>query len=115
MTPEEVLSAEIDILVSIWKEGRLARIFCWVQYRWLKYRNTPFGFRWVDDEGESVGEPIAVYHMTLYDMMDHQARGIMTGKVLLEGLRVNAIQVLSVERIDDMTSKTMIQPRWVTD
>ena len=106
-------AAEIEKLAQLHKRSRTARLICRLKYLWLRWRNEPLPFRWVDDDGEPVGEPIVVEHMTLYDMMEHQARGIMTAKILLSGLRVNAIQVLGFERLDSLHGKTTIQPRWV--
>ena len=111
--PGEKLSAEIDLLTKMHKTSRISRLICRIQYYWLRWHNEPLPFMWVKDEGTPVGEPIEIYHMTLHDMMEHQARGVMTGKVLLEGLRANAIQVLGFERLDKWNAKTTIQPRWV--
>jgi hypothetical protein len=78
-----------------------------------RFRNEPLQFHWVESEGESVGRPIEISHLTLHDMMEHQANGRMTELVLLEGVRVNAIQVVSFERLNEWNGKTIIQPRWV--
>jgi hypothetical protein len=45
--------------------------------------------------------------------MEHQARGILTKRVLLQGLKVNAMQYLDFERLDKWNGMTTIQPRWV--
>ena len=88
-----------------------------VRDRWIYFRrvirNKPLYFHWVQNEGEAVGGPIDIYHLTLYDMVEHLACGAVTGLVLLYGLRINAIQVLGFERLDEWSGKTTIQPRWV--
>lgn len=95
--------------VRIFERTRRRLRYCWRMF----FTNKPLRFHWVENEGEAVGKPISVYHLTLYDMMEHQARGIMTWFVLWQNLGVNAIQVLEFERLDDWNGRTMIQPRWV--
>lgn len=106
------ISPEIDAFAKAFKSSRCARFICRLQYHWLKWRNTPLLFEWVGEEGEPVGEPIEICHLRLHDMMEHEALGVMTEKVLLEGLRANAFQVLGFEHSGTLNGKTTIQPRW---
>lgn len=113
MRTQEKFSAKIEKIAKLHKEKRLRRILCIIEYYWLKFRNRPMPFKWVDTEGEVVGTSIPVYHLALHDMMPHAVCGVMTGKVLLTGLRANAIQILNSELINDWNCQTTIQPRWV--
>jgi hypothetical protein len=108
------LSRHIDEISKSYAKSRLVRAVCRLEYWWRRHwANKPLSFKWVESEGEPVGEPIDVKHLTLHDMMEHQARGVLTRKVLLEGVRANAIQVLDFKRVDRMAGITTIQPRWV--
>ena len=114
MRPFEKFSDEINKIAELHPTSRLVRIACRFEYWRRRYwSNETFHFKWVADEGTPIGEPIEVIHMTLHDMMEHQAQGILTSRILLEGLRVNAIQRLGFVRLDKWNGKTTIQPRWV--
>lgn len=94
-------------------ERLLKRVRDRLEYRWRRFRNKPMCFHWVVDEGEAVGEPIDIYHLTLHDMAEHQARGKMTYLLLVQGARVNAIQTMRFERLNELSGKITIQPCWV--
>ena len=83
------------------------------RFGYRRLRNQPLEFSWVGAEGIAAGEALWVFHLTLHDMMEHQARGMMTNLVLLKGLRANAIQVLDFKQLDDWHGRTLIQPRWI--
>ncbi|MEK7612836.1 MAG: hypothetical protein AAB449_01670 [Patescibacteria group bacterium] len=89
------------------------RFLLWLQYRKLRWRNEPLPFRIVAGEGEPVGEPMEVYHLSLHDMMEHEAFGQLTAEVLLKGRRVNAFSCEGYKQIREMVGRTTIQPRWV--
>ena len=87
-----------------------------LEYRWRIHKNNPMQFKWVGEEGEKVGGPLKVHHLTLSDMMEHQACFMMTRAVLIRGRRINAIQVLpEFERVNKMNGISFIQPRWVEE
>lgn len=110
----EKFSNEIDTISRGYSKSWIVRLFLRLEYWKRRYwTNRPLPFKWVKDEGNPVGEPIKIMHLKLHDMMEHQAQGVLTGKVLLEGLRANAIQELSFEHLDKMNAVTTIQPRWV--
>ncbi len=114
MSPFEELSNEIDQISKLHSKSRLVRVLRRIEYWRRRYwTNETIPFEWVGEGGAPVGEPIEVVHMTLYDMMEHQVGGILTRKILLEGLRVNAVQKLGFERLDQWHGKTTVQPRWV--
>ena len=113
MTTHKELSEHIDRIARLHKTSRVARVWYRLCFKLLRYLNEPFRFRWVQDEGAAVGEPIGVFHLTLHDMMPHAVDGALTNKVLLHGMRVNAVQEIGFERISDMTGVTTVQPRWV--
>jgi hypothetical protein len=76
--------------------------------------NEPLCFDFTRNEvGEVAGSPIQVPHLGLYDMMEHAVRGVLTEKVLLEGLHTNTIQIIRHEQVDEGIVITTIQPRWV--
>jgi len=107
-------SEQISVISRVHSRSRFARLLCRLEYYWRKHwTSRPLPFKWVDDEGVPVGDVIDIYHLTLHDMMPHQAAGVLTGKVLLEGLRANAIQVIDFRHLDDMNGVTTIQPMWV--
>ncbi len=91
----------------------LERTLGFIQFCYLYLRNRPLTFYWVGDEGQPVGKPIEVFHLRLYDMMEHEAQGQMTAEVLLRGRKANAIQVLRFDPLNEMNGRTIIQPRWV--
>ncbi len=115
MTPFEEFSTEIDRIATNHPKSRLVRWYCLFDFLRRRYwANKPLPFMLASaDEGQAVGEPIEVVHMTMHDMMPHAVRGALTGKVLLKGLRVNAFKHLGFERLDDWTGRTKIQPCWV--
>ena len=113
MSPFEEFSAEISKVAELYPKSWLVRMFCRIEYLIRRWKNEPLCFKWVGDEGTPVGKPVEVIHLRLHDMMEHQAAGIVTGKVLLEGMRANAIQRLGCEYLDKMHAKTTIQPRCV--
>lgn len=114
LTPFEQFSKDIENISLLHTSGRILRFALRVEYWRRRYwTNVTFPFKWVGNEGVAVGNPIEIYHMTLHDMMEHEAQGVLTGKVLLEGMRVNAIQRLDFKRLDKLNGMTTIQPRWV--
>jgi hypothetical protein len=88
------------------------RFRLWIEYRWRRWRNEPICFP-IAEGGEAVGESMDIYHMTLHDMFEHEARGQLTAEVLLKGRRVNAFSVGAFEHKGGMWGKYTIQPRWV--
>lgn len=112
-TASKECRAHIEQLAARFNTSRMARFLMWCECKRRHYRNTPFAFMWVEHEGVPVGPPLEVHHLTLHDMMEHQAAGRLTDEILLRGLRANAIQRVSFERTGDYWGKTTIQPRWV--
>lgn len=114
MSPFEQFSAEIKQIAELHSISWIARLSCRIEYWKRRYiKNQPLPFWWVRSEGEPVGQPIEIYHLRLHDMMEHEARGQMTEKVLLGGLCANAFSVVQFDQLDDMHARTTIQPRWV--
>ncbi len=109
----EQLSEEIDTFAQGYKKSRLMRFVLWVEYRRRRWKNEPMPFRMVKDEGEPVGEPMDVHHLSLHDMMEHEARGQLTAEVLLKGRRINAFSREGYKQMEKMVGRTTIQPRWV--
>ncbi len=107
-------SAEIQKIAGLHSKSRLARFVCRAEYAWRKYwKNEPMPFEWVNKkEGRAVGDPIDIHHLRLPDMMEHEARGQLTAKVLLEGVCTNAFSVIHSQGID-MQRQTTIQPCWI--
>ena len=114
MSPFEEFSAEIQRLTNLHQRSRLVRVVSRAEYLWRRYwKNEPLQFAFTDgNKGRPIGGTIDVYHLRLPDMMEHEARGQLTAKVLLDGLRVNAFSILNSQGID-MQGKTTIQPRWI--
>jgi hypothetical protein len=112
MSPFEQFSKEIDTFARMYKKSRVGRFLLWIEYRRRRWHNEPICFP-VAEEGEKVGEPMDIHHMTLHDMFEHEARGQLTAEVLLRGRRVNAFSVGAFERTDKMWGKHTIQPLWV--
>jgi hypothetical protein len=106
-------SEEVDSISEMYKRGRFMRFLLWVEYRRRRWKNEPMAFSIVKDEGEPVGEPMDIHHMTLHDMFVHQARGQLTAELLLKGRRINAFSIGAFERTGEMFGKYTIQPRWV--
>ncbi len=76
--------------------------------------NMPMRFRWVDEKQSTpVGFELYVFHLTLHDMMPHACVQLLTEEVLLAGLRINAVQQVRFQRLDDWNAFTVVQPRWV--
>ena len=115
MSPFEQFSKEIDNTVKNYKSSRLIRFACWLEYRIRKHwHNRPLPFRMVKSEdGEAVGEPMEVYHLSLHDMMEHEARGQLTAEFLLKGRRINSFSYEGYKQMEEMVGRTTIQPRWV--
>lgn len=113
MSPFEQFSKEIDHITQAYTQGRLTRFLLWLEYRRRRWRNEPMQFRVVEGEGEPVGEPMDIYHMTLHDMFEHEARGQLTAELLLKGRHINSFSVGPFERMDEYWGKYTIQPRWV--
>ena len=88
----------------------MCRIECWIREK----NNAPLPFKRVGDgEGEKVGDPIKIDHLTTHDMMGHQARHTLTEKVFLEGVKINAFSVLDFVRLGKHIGISTIQPLWV--
>ncbi len=103
----------IDSVAEGHKLSWLMRLVHRLAYYYLRLRNKPICFSLVGAEGTAVGEPLEVQHLRLYDMSEHAVCGALTGKVLLEGLRINAYQVVDYQPLNDDWAKSKIQPRWV--
>ena len=75
----------------------------------------PMHFRWVDNnEGESVGFPLFIFHITLHDMFQHACQQFLTEEVLLADLKCNAVSVSDrFERIGELEGFKEVQPRWI--
>lgn len=115
MSHFDKFSAEIDKILAEYKTSRLIRFACWLEYLKRKYwDNRPIPFPMVkSSEGEAVGEPMEVYHLSLYDMMEHEARGQLTAEVLLKGRRINSFSYEGHKQMEEHVGRTTIQPRWV--
>lgn len=113
MSPFEQFSEEVDFKAQAYKQGHFIRFFLWLEYRLRRWHNEPMHFLIVDGEGEAVGEPMDVHHVSLHDMMEHEARGQLTAEVLLKGRRVNAFSCEAYKQVEEMIGRTTIQPRWV--
>lgn len=109
----ECFSKEIRTFAQAHERSRLARFLLWIEYCRRRWHNTPMSFPIVEGVGEPVGEPIEVYHLSLHDMMAHEACGRLTAEVLLRGRRINAFSRESYQQVEEMVGKTIIQPRWV--
>ncbi len=114
MSPFEQFSEMVDGSAQAYKRGWLARFFLWLEYRRRRRRNEPMPFRSVKrDEGEAVGEPMDVYHLSLHDMMEHEVAGQLTAEVLLKGRRINSFSCEAYKQMEEMVGRTTVQPRWV--
>jgi len=114
MSSFEEFSEEIDTYARVHKRNRIiGRFLLWLEYRKRHWNNEPLGFYMVEGEGEPVGEPMDVYHLSLHDMMPHQVRGQLTAEVLLKGRRINAFSREGYKQMEEMMGRTTIQPRWI--
>ncbi len=107
------LSRVVDSVTKAHKLSWVMRLLHRLAFYYLRLRNKPISFSLVGAEGTAVGEPLDVHHLRLYDMAEHAVCGVLTGKVLLEGLRTNAYEVVDYQPLNDDWAKTKIQPRWV--
>lgn len=115
MSHLEKFSKEVDLIAKSHPKSRVVRVFCRIEY-WLRrhWENKPMQFYFVDgDHGTPVGEPMDVHHLSLHDMMEHEARGQLTAEVLLKGRRVNAFSREAYVQMEEMVGRTTIQPRWI--
>src|SRR3989344_2504704 len=114
MSSLESFSSGIDGVIRLRSKNRLLRSACRLLYWYRWFKNRPYPFRLAGvGQGQAVGEPIDIFHLRLYDMMEHEACGQLTGKVVLEGMRINAFSVIRFDKLDEMHARTIIQPRWV--
>lgn len=113
MSPFKEFAEEIDTLTQAYKQSRLMRFLLWVEYRRRRWSNEPLPFPIVEEQGEPVGEPMDVHHLSLHDMMEHEVRGQLTAEVLLKGRRINAFSCEAYKQMEEMVGRTTIQPRWV--
>lgn len=113
MSPFKEFSKEADTISEMYKQGRFMRFLLWMEYHRRRWKNKPMLFHAVGDEGEPVGKPMDIHHMTLHDMFGHEARGQLTAELLLKGRRINAFSIGAFERTSEMWGKHTIQPRWV--
>ena len=113
MSPFEEFSKEVDAIAQAYKRGRFMRFLLWIEYRRRRWRNEPMPFRLVENEGKPEGESMDVYHLSLPDMMEHEARGQLTAEVLLKGRHINAFSREAYKRMEKMVGRTTIQPRWI--
>jgi hypothetical protein len=106
-------SAEVNA-IALWHNNLLMRLAHRVEYWERRYfSNEPMPFPVVDnDEGEKVGETIEIRHLRMHDMMEHEARGQLTKRLLLNGLRANAFSIVRSISLNVQT-ETTIQPRWI--
>lgn len=113
MSPFEEFSAEIQRIAEYHAKSMLIRLILRAEYVWRKYwKNEPLPFAFVGMvDGRAIGNTIDIHHLRLPDMMEHEARGQLTAKVLLGGLRVNAFSMVRSEGVG-MQGKTTIQPCW---
>jgi hypothetical protein len=107
-------SIRVSRIAETWSSP-ITRFASFLEYTWRRrWSNKPLPFAWVGiKEGEPMGNPVVVEHLTLHDMMEHQACGILTDLVLLHGLRANAFSVISRELLGNFRGMTKIQPRWI--
>ena len=112
MDPGKELTEAVEMIAQAHKT-RIGRIFYALVFWIRKRRNRPIPFYRVECEGAAVGEPFELEHGTMYDMAEHEARGQMTAKVLLEGVRANAFEIIRSELINERWEKSLVQPRWI--
>lgn len=106
-------SYKVVRIAETWSSS-ITRLLCFAERAWRRWGNNPLPFAWVSDkEGEPMGNPVVIEHLTFHDMMEHQACGVLTDLVLLHGLRANAFSVVSRESLGDCRARAKIQPRWI--
>lgn len=77
--------------------------------------NRPLQFKWVrPDEGEPVGFPLFIFHITLHDMFPLACRQFLTEEVLLAGLNCNAVSRGRFVRINELEAFIEVQPRRIS-
>lgn len=106
-------SRDIDTITQLHAKSVLVRMLCRIECRWRRFRTRPMLFRVVKGLGRTIGEPVEIVHYPNSDGLSLAGQGRMTELVLLQGMRVNAYEILDTDKHSQTRARTRIQPRWV--